>query len=132
MQLRHTQRHTELHQCFLQVLVAKINHKYIWGGPSFYDPCLRLQKKVNLQYLVNLNQMPIYSKENFKIGSACHRKRCLRPSYCISKSRSTKVNNINMVMCHLCIKLSDMYDQNPLQTSAKIVVKHIPVKALTV
>ena len=31
-------------------------------------------------------------------------------------------------MCHLSIKLSDMFDQNRLHTSDKIVVKHIQVK----
>ena len=31
-------------------------------------------------------------------------------------------------MCHLSIKLSDMFDPNPIHTSDKIVVKHISVK----
>ena len=31
-------------------------------------------------------------------------------------------------MCHLSMKLSDKFDPNPMYTSDKIVVKHIPVK----
>ena len=31
-------------------------------------------------------------------------------------------------MCHLSMKLSDMFDSNPMYTSDKIVVKHISVK----
>ena len=31
-------------------------------------------------------------------------------------------------MCHLSMKLSDMFDPNPMHTSDKIVVKCIPVK----
>ena len=38
-----------------------------------------------------------------------------------------KVKN-NKVMCHLSMKLSDMFDPNPMHTSDKIVVKHISVK----
>ena len=31
-------------------------------------------------------------------------------------------------MCHLSMKLSDMFDPNPMYDSDKIVVKHISVK----
>ena len=31
-------------------------------------------------------------------------------------------------MCHLSMKLSDMFDTNPMYTSDKVVVKHISVK----
>ena len=41
--------------------------------------------------------------------------------------RMFKVNN-NKVMCHLSMKLSDRFDRNQMYDSAKIVVKHIPVK----
>ena len=32
-------------------------------------------------------------------------------------------------MCHLPMKLSNMFDQHPFQTFDKIVVKHIPMKS---
>ena len=40
-----------------------------------------------------------------------------------------KVNN-NKVMCHLSMKFSDMFDQNPDCTFDTIRDKHIPIKML--
>ena len=45
-----------------------------------------------------------------------------------AKVGQLKVNN-NQVMCHLSIKLSDTFDQNPPCTFDKIRGKHIPMKS---
>ena len=39
-----------------------------------------------------------------------------------------KINNNNKVMRLLSMKISDMFDTNPMYTSDKIVIKHISVK----
>ena len=49
-----------------------------------------------------------------------------KPFILFAEIGQLKVNNT--VVCHLSMKLSDMFDPNPLHTSDKIVVKHISVK----
>ena len=46
---------------------------------------------------------------------------------CVSNKMHSKFNN-NKVMCHLSMKLTDMFDPNKMHTSDKIVVKQISVK----